>query len=58
MGSAFSPTGGSKPAIVSRGMARLMSFSMSRRKPSSSTHTSEIASPWAPARPVRPMRCT
>ena len=58
IGSAFSPIGGSKPGTVSRGMLRLMSLSMSFTNTSSSRQTSEIASPVAPARPVRPMRCT
>ncbi len=58
MGSARSSAGASKPGTPSRGMLRLMSFSMSRRKISSSRHTRLMASPIAPARPVRPMRCT
>jgi ATP-dependent RNA helicase RhlE len=58
IGSGFSLASGSKPGTDSRGMLRLISFSMSRRKISSSTQASEIASPCAPARPVRPMRCT
>lgn len=45
MGSAFSFGLGSKPAITCWGISRLMSFSISRKKPCSSTQTSEIASP-------------
>ena len=58
IGSAFSSAGGSKPGTLARGISRLISFSMSRRKISSSRHTRLRASPCAPARPVRPMRCT
>ena len=58
IGCARSLGSGSKPGTTSRGMARLIRRSMSRKKPSSSTQTSEIASPGVPARPVRPMRCT
>jgi hypothetical protein len=35
-----------------------ISFSMSRRHAASSPSQSEIAMPAAPARAVRPMRCT
>ena len=49
---------GSKPAIVSVGIARRRSAWMSWTSGRSSMQTSEIASPSLPARPVRPMRCT
>lgn len=51
-GSAIS---GGVTAVKSR---RLISFSMSRRKLPSVSSQNEIASPPAPARAVRPMRCT
>ena len=47
---------GTNPATTCRGIVRLMSFSISRRKSCSSTDTSDTASPVAPARPVRPIR--
>jgi len=49
---------GSKPAIVSEGMARRSSCWMAWMSGCSSMHTSEIAWPPTPARPVRPMRWT
>ena len=58
IGSGRSCDGGSKPGTISFGISFLVSRSMSRRNPFSSTQTSEIASPLVPARPVRPIRCT
>ena len=46
IGSGRSCAGGSKPGMISFGISCLISRSMSRRKPFSSTQTSEIASPW------------
>ena len=43
---------------TSRNRCACSTRSMSRSKPFSSDETSEIACPRAPARPVRPMRCT
>jgi hypothetical protein len=48
----------SKPEIVSRAIGLRSSDSISFRRPSSSTQTSDTASPSIPARPVRPIRCT
>jgi hypothetical protein len=47
-----------KPEIVSRRMFMPISRSIARTEPFSSELTSEIASPLASARAVRPMRCT
>ena len=51
------PGAAAKPVPVA-GIAIRISFSMSRRNGSSSCEHSEIAMPSAPARAVRPMRCT
>jgi hypothetical protein len=58
IGSARSFGFGSNPAMISFGTWRRISFSMSVSSGLSSAQTSDIASPVAPARPVRPMRCT
>ena len=47
---------GSKPRICSLGNFNPISFSISRKKTVSSGLNKEIASPLAPALPVRPIR--
>ena len=60
--SSDSPAGrarpGSNPGITRCSILRPISFSMSCSSGRSSALTREIASPLAPARPVRPIRCT
>ena len=55
-GSALMRGSGSKPGTTSLFNSRLVIRSMSARSFCSSMHTSDIASPEDPARPVRPMR--
>src|SRR3989338_2340311 len=58
IGSALMRGSGSKPGICTTGISRLIRRSMSCSNLCSSMHTSELASPSLPARPVRPMRWT
>ena len=48
----------SKPSMRTSGISRFVNFSMSASASCVSGVTKEIARPFAPARPVRPMRCT
>ena len=56
--SARSATGlaGSKPSSSARGISSPINRSMPYKSTASSTVTNEIACPYAPARPVRPIR--